>query len=115
LSKPLRDDARPWLDVLELLDMEDETLLAHVDQWYIAERNPDWVRRNALLVLGNIGESTDKRVVGTISRYLEHPDPMLRAHAVWSAARLNLFSLIPMHDTAPLVADELHNLPLARK
>ena len=115
LSTPLRDDARPWINVLELLDMDDEALLAHVDQWYIAERNPDWVRRNALLVLGNIGASTDSRVVDVIARYLEHSDPMLRAHAVWSAARLNLFSLIPTHDTAPLVVDELQNLPLARQ
>jgi epoxyqueuosine reductase len=95
--------------------MDDEALLAHVDQWYIAERNPDWVRRNALLVLGNIGESTDSRVIDVIARYIEHSDPMLRAHAVWSAARLNLFNLIPTHDTAPLVVDELQNLPLARQ
>ena len=114
LSKPLRADARPWINVLELLDMDDETLLAHVDQWYIAERNPDWVRRNALIVLGNIGLKTDKQVVDTIARYLEHPDPMLRAHAVWSAARLDLFHLIPMHDTAPMVIEELRNLPRAR-
>ncbi len=115
LSKELRDDARPWIDVLELLDMDDATLLTHVDQWYIAERNPDWVRRNALLVLGNIGDRRDENVVNAISRYLEHPDPMLRAHAVWSAARLNLSDLIPTHDTAPLVVDELRNLPSARQ
>ncbi len=115
LSKELRDDARPWIDVLELLDMDDATLLTHVDQWYIAERNPDWVRRNALLVLGNIGDRRDENVVNAISRYLEHPDPMLRAHAVWSAARLNLSDLIPTHDTAPLVIDELRNLPSARQ
>ena len=115
LSKELRDDARPWIDVLELLDMDDATLLTHVDQWYIAERNPDWVRRNALLVLGNIGDRRDENVVNAISRYLEHPDPMLRAHAVWSAARLNLSDLIPTHDTAPLVVDELRNLPSARR
>ena len=115
LTKPLREDARPWINVLGLLEMDDETLLAHVDQWYIAERNPDWVRRNALLVLGNIGERGDENVVAAISRYLEHPDPMLRAHAVWSAARLGLSRLIPTHDTAPLVVDELQNLPSARR
>ena len=115
LTKPLREDARPWINVLGLLEMDDETLLARVDQWYIAERNPDWVRRNALLVLGNIGERGDENVVAAISRYLEHPDPMLRAHAVWSAARLGLSRLIPTHDTAPLVVDELQNLPSARR
>ena len=73
------------------------------------------MRRNALLVLGNIGDRRDENVVNAISRYLEHPDPMLRAHAVWSAARLNLSDLIPTHDTAPLVVDELRNLPSARQ
>jgi epoxyqueuosine reductase len=114
LSKPLRNNARPWVNVLELLAMEDEALLSHVKQWYIADRNPDWVRRNALIVLGNIGERTDADVVDVIARYLEHPDPMLRAHAVWSASRLGLVDLLPIHDTAPLVIDELRNLPMAR-
>ncbi|TRZ72795.1 MAG: tRNA epoxyqueuosine(34) reductase QueG [Actinobacteria bacterium] len=115
LSKPLRNDARPWVNVLELLDMDDEALLTHVQQWYIADRNPDWVRRNALIVLGNIGERTDAHVVDVLARYLEHSDPMLRAHAVWSASRLGLVDLLPIHDTAPLVIDELRNLPLARQ
>jgi len=115
LTKKIPADAKPWIDVLRLLEMDDDALLKHVDPWYIAERNPDWVRRNALLVLGNIGNKSDERVVHTISRYLEHPDPMLRAHAVWSAARLDLADLIPTHDTAPLVVDELQNLPLARQ
>ena len=115
LSKPLRSGARPWVNVLELLAMDDEALLTHVKQWYIADRNPDWVRRNALIVLGNIGERTDAHVVDVIARYLEHSDPMLRAHAVWSASRLGLVDLLPIHDTAPLVIDELRNLPLARQ
>ncbi len=115
LSKPLRNNARPWVNVLELLTMEDEALLSHVKQWYIADRNPDWVRRNALIVLGNIGERTDADVVEVIARYLEHPDPMLRAHAVWSASRLGLVDFLPIHDTAPLVIDELGNLPMARQ
>ncbi|MFA5774164.1 MAG: tRNA epoxyqueuosine(34) reductase QueG [Ilumatobacteraceae bacterium] len=111
-SQPI--DSRPWLSVLSLLTSDDEILLDSVGSWYIAERNPDWVRRNALIVLGNIGDPQNAEVREVLCAYLEHPDPMLRAHAVWAAARLNLGHLIPFHDTAPLVVDELLHLPESR-
>ena len=108
------EGARPWVDVEALLEMTDEELLDSVDWWYVAQRNPDWVRRNALIVLGNVGELGSLRVRDIVATYLEHPDPMLRAHAVWAAARLGLHELIPMHDTAPLVIEELRDLPEVR-
>ena len=108
------EGARPWVDVEALLEMTDEELLDSVDWWYVAQRNPDWVRRNALIVLGNVGELGSPRVGDIVATYLEHPDPMLRAHAVWAAARLGLHELIPMHDTAPLVIEELRDLPEVR-
>lgn len=111
-SQPI--DSRPWLSVLSLLTSDDEMMLDSVGSWYIAERNPDWVRRNALIVLGNIGDPQNTEIREVLSSYLEHPDPMLRAHAVWAAARLNLGHLIPFHDTAPLVVDELLHLPEPR-
>ncbi len=42
-----------WVDVLDLLDADDETLLHRHGRWYIAGRDPRWLRRNALVVLGN--------------------------------------------------------------
>ena len=108
------EGARPWVDVEALLEMTDEELLDSVDWWYVAQRNPDWVRRNALIVLGNVGELGSPRLGDIVATYLEHPDPMLRAHAVWAAARLGLHELIPMHDTAPLVIEELRDLPEVR-
>jgi epoxyqueuosine reductase len=108
------EGTRPWVDVEALLEMTDEELLDSVDWWYVAQRNPDWVRRNALIVLGNVGELGSLRVREIAATYLEHPDPMLRAHAVWAAARLGLHELIPMHDTAPLVIEELRDLPEVR-
>jgi epoxyqueuosine reductase len=108
------EGARPWVDVEALLEMTDEELLDSVDWWYVAQRNPDWVRRNALIVLGNVGELGSLRVRDIVATYLEHSDPMLRVHAVWAAARLGLHELIPMHDTAPLVIEELRDLPEVR-
>ena len=116
--KPLRIEspsgARAWVDVEWLLEMSDDDLLETVDWWYVAQRNPDWVRRNALIVLGNVGDMHSSRVRSIVETYLEHPDPMLRAHAVWAAARLGLHESIPYHDTAPLVVDELRDLPEVR-
>lgn len=105
---------RAWVDVEALLEMDDAELIEAVDWWYVAQRNPDWVRRNGLIVLGNVGDPRSPRVRRIIARYLEDPDPMLRAHAVWSAGRLGLRDEIPMHDTAPLVIDELAHLPDVR-
>lgn len=110
----ISNDAQPWISVLFLLTADDDALLGAVDPWYIADRNPDWVRRNALIVLGNIGDPHNAEVRDVLQVYLEHPDPMLRAHAVWAAARMNLGHMIPFHDTAPLVIDELARLPQPR-
>jgi epoxyqueuosine reductase len=107
-------DSQPWISIFFLLTSDDDTLLNAVDSWYIADRNPDWVRRNALIVLGNIGDPCSVEVRDVLEIYLQHPDPMLRAHAVWAAARLNLEHMIPFHDTAPLVIDELAQLPQPR-
>lgn len=114
LRRELSNDSQPWISIIFLLTSDDDTLLRSVDPWYIADRNPDWVRRNALIVLGNIGDPLSTEVRRLLATYLEHPDPLIRAHAVWAAARLNLKHMIPFHDTAPLVIDELARLPEPR-
>jgi epoxyqueuosine reductase len=48
------------------------------------------VRRNALVVLGNIGDPADPEVRRVLADYGAHPDPVLRVHAVWAAERLGL-------------------------
>ncbi len=49
-------DAEAWVDVLDLLDADDRTLLDRHGRWYIAGRDPRWLRRNALVVLGNTAD-----------------------------------------------------------
>ena len=95
--------------MLELLAADDEALLARYGAWYLAGRDPRWLRRNALLVLGNIGDAGDARVVATLERHLRHPDPMLRSHAVWAVRRLGRDDLLQAvaSDGAPEVIDEL--------
>jgi epoxyqueuosine reductase len=80
------DDA--WVSVLDLLDLDDDALLARFGRWYIARRDPRYLRRNALVVLGNIGDGADAATVETLRRYLDGDDPMLREHAAWAATRI---------------------------
>jgi epoxyqueuosine reductase len=95
--------------LLEVLAADDDALLARYGRWYLAGRDPRWLRRNALLALGNVGDAGDDRIVAALTQHLHHPDPMLRSHAVWAARRLGRVDLLEAvaGDDAPEVVDEL--------
>ena len=100
--------AQAWVPLIELLRADDEALLAAHGRWYLADRNPMWLRRNALVALGNAtAHAADERVVSVIADYLGHAEPILRAHAVWAAARLGFHHMLPVSDPDPVVTDEL--------
>jgi epoxyqueuosine reductase len=102
-------DAEAWVPLLDLLAADDDALLDRHGRWYIAQRQPRWLRRNALIALGNTGAPDDPAVAGTLTGYLADPDPMLRAHAVWAARRLGRDDLLAAvrDDDDPLVQAEL--------
>jgi len=91
---PAEPRAQTRLEVLEILDASDAELEQLVGRWYIPGREMRYVRRNALVVLGNTRPSDDPRVGAMLSRYLAHPDPLLRGHAVWAAGRLGRTDLM---------------------
>lgn len=101
------EPVQAWVPLLQMLDADDESLMRDHGRWYIANRNPVWLRRNALVVLGNVADPGDERVAAVLRHYLEHADPMLRAHAVWAAAQIGRHDMLPAHDPDPLVIDEL--------
>lgn len=104
------------VDTAWVLRATDDELVERYGRWYLAGRDPRWWRRNALVVLANTAKGSDDVVAELLCRYLGHADPLLRAHAVWAAARLGRRDLLPSAgaDTDPLVADELANLPETR-
>jgi len=96
------------VEIAEVLDVTDGELLDRFGRWYIAERDPRFLRRNALVALGNTGSGADPEVVRLLRRWLADPDPLLRVHAVWAAARLGRDDLLHgMDDPDPEVAEEL--------
>ncbi len=87
-APPSTDQA--WVPVLELLAATDEELLERYGRWYIPQRKPRYLRRNALVVLANVGDGSDPGVREAVNRALGDSDPLIRAHAVWCARRLGL-------------------------
>lgn len=77
-----------WVQVSWLLTAPDEELLARVGRWYVPRRDPRYLRRNALVVLGNVGDGSSPEVEQLLRAHLEGPDPMLAEHAAWAARRL---------------------------
>jgi epoxyqueuosine reductase len=82
--------ATTWVDVVELLDSDDDTLLRRFGRWYIPARDPRYLRRTALIVLGNTGDPAEPEVRRVLDRYRTGGDPLLAEHATWAAARLGL-------------------------
>ena len=82
------EDDIAWVDLVELLQLDDDELMERYGRWYIPKREPRYVRRNALVALGNSGRGADPEVTGTVHRYQSASDPMLVRHADWAAARL---------------------------
>jgi epoxyqueuosine reductase len=126
------DPDRAWVAVLDLLEAGDDEILAAHGRWYVPERHPRYLRRNALVVLGNLdvvgaggggaigavgagdaagveAERVEPRVRAVLSRCLAADDALVRAHAVWSARRLGCDDLLVdlADDPDPLVREEL--------
>jgi epoxyqueuosine reductase len=110
------DGDEVWVSLVGMLDADDRTLLDERGRWYVYDREPRWLRRNALVALGNAATpvDTEPQVVDVLRRYLGDRDPLLRAHALWAAARLGRADLVALvaDDPDPLVRSERASLPV---
>jgi epoxyqueuosine reductase len=85
---PGPDPSADRVDLLDLLAADDATLLARHGRWYIPRRQPRYLRRNALVALGNAAALDQPGVAAALDRALADTEPLVRAHAVWAARRL---------------------------
>lgn len=102
------------VDVVSLLTMGDNELNRVAEGWYVDQRDMTWVRRNLLIIVGNIADPSKPEIVDILRQYLSHQHPILRAHAVWAVARLGLREMLFWDDPDQMVQDELANLPALR-
>ncbi len=86
-SKILEDaPIRPGVDLVGILRSSDRSLLAeHSSHFFIPDRRARYLRRNALVALGN---SSSERAIDILAGYAGHPDWVLRLHACWAIGRI---------------------------
>lgn len=104
---PPGSDPGSAVDVLELLSLDDDALLERYGRWYIPGRDPDALRRNALVILGNTGDGADHATATLLVRYLASPSELLAGHAAWAALRLGREDLARTQAHRTSVAEEL--------
>jgi len=109
-------DGAAWASVQELLELDDDTLLERFGAWYIPGREPRYLRRNALVVLGNVAHADAPETRGLLERWTASADPIERSHALWAAEQLGHTDLVDGADTTdPEVQAEVAALIGARQ
>ncbi|MHB1712791.1 MAG: tRNA epoxyqueuosine(34) reductase QueG [Acidimicrobiales bacterium] len=89
-------DAVAEIDLIELLDSSDGELLERHGRWYIPDRDPRYLRRNALVALGNAGDGNDRDTERVLCAALGSPDAMIVEHARWAARKLGRDDLVKL-------------------
>ena len=95
------------VDLHDLLQASDGELNSRYSHWWVPDLDMDHVRRNALLALGNSGCRGDTSAA-LLTRYISHPNAVLRGQALWSARRLGMdwIGAKLAGDSDPIVLDE---------
>ena len=102
-----------WVPILEMLELSDEALLRRFGHWYVPRREPRYLRRNALVVLGNTADpdgigSRGARLPGALPRR-RRPDVAGPRRLGGPSARLGRPARVDDVDQAPEVRDELRS------
>jgi epoxyqueuosine reductase len=79
------EGAEPHVSLVDWLEAGDDELAARYDRLYFPRNDPRYLRRNALVALGNSGAPGAHSVA---ERYAAGDDPLLREHAEWALRRL---------------------------
>jgi epoxyqueuosine reductase len=78
--------AEPHVSLVDWLEADAAELRVRYDRLYVPRNEGRYLRRNALVALGNGGGAEHRPAA---ERYLTDPDPLLREHAEWALRRLD--------------------------
>ena len=78
-------EAEPTVSLVDWLEAEDADLRVRYERLFVPRNDPRYLRRNALVALGNNGDAEHEALAG---RYADSEDPLLREHAEWALNRL---------------------------
>jgi epoxyqueuosine reductase len=77
--------AEPHVSLVDWLERDGDALRRTYERLYVPKNDPRYLRRNALVALGNTGSASGRAV---LAPYLESDDDLLREHAEWAAAAI---------------------------
>ncbi|MDX6411336.1 MAG: epoxyqueuosine reductase [Gaiellaceae bacterium] len=78
--------AQPVVSLVEWLEADGKKLVRDYERLYVPRNDARWLRRNALVALGNVGGAEQRAAVES---FAESDDEMLREHATWALARMD--------------------------
>jgi epoxyqueuosine reductase len=84
-SDGLAEDALPTVSLVDWLERDGTELVSELDRLYVPKNDPRWLRRNALVALGNGGGAEH---VEAVTRYTADDDEMLAETAGWALAQI---------------------------
>ena len=76
------EGAEPHVSLVDWLEAPDEELAARYDRLFVPRNDPRYLRRNALVAVGNGAGDVE-----LTARYAGSDDPLLREHAAWALER----------------------------
>jgi epoxyqueuosine reductase len=82
-DEPARADGH--VDLVAWLEQDGRALVADHDRLYVPRNDARWLRRNALVALGNTGGPEHAAV---LERHARSDDPMVAEHARWALERV---------------------------
>ena len=76
--------SEPHVSLVDWLTADDDELAARYDRLFVPRNDPRYLRRNALVAVGN---SRDPEARRAARPYADSEDPLLREHAEWALRR----------------------------
>jgi epoxyqueuosine reductase len=85
-GEAMPDGAEPHVSLVEWLQLEDAELRTRYERLYFPRKDPRYLRRNALVAVGNSGDPEHRP---SVQAYVDNGDPLLREHAEWALERID--------------------------
>jgi epoxyqueuosine reductase len=79
-------DARGTVSLADWLTRNGDELVRELDRLFVPRNDPRWLRRNALVALGNLGGPAEEPLA---EQYADDPEPAVRAAAARALARIS--------------------------
>ena len=84
-GEPLPAEAQPTVSLVEWLTRGEEELVEELDRLFVPGNEARWLRRNALVALGNVGSPADAPL---LEPFLDDEEPAMRSVARRAATRI---------------------------